>query len=63
MLEGRLGFGKHLSKVFDFGVTAPVSWGYFFKSGAGLAANDEMTHYQAIKVDLMLFLRVNLRFI
>jgi hypothetical protein len=60
MLEGRLGFGKHLSKVFDLGVSIPASWGYIFKSGA---ANDTSNQYQSVQADVMLVLRANIRFI
>jgi hypothetical protein len=60
MLEGRLGFGKHLSTYFDIGVVVPVSWGYFFKSGA---AKDVNNHYQGLQVQGLLVLRANLRFI
>lgn len=60
MLDGRLGFGKHLSKIFDLGVVVPVSWGYFFKSGA---ANDVNNHYQGVQVQGLLVLRANIRFI
>lgn len=59
-LEGRLGFGKHLNKIFDIGISVPVSWGYIFKSGA---ANDMGNQYQSIQADVLLVLRANLRFI
>ncbi|HEY5950695.1 MAG TPA: hypothetical protein VIV40_34625 [Kofleriaceae bacterium] len=59
MLEGRFGFGKHLSSVFDIGVTAPVSWGYFFKSGGG--ANNTDNQYQGFQLQALLVLRANLR--
>jgi hypothetical protein len=61
LVEGRVGGGKHLSSVFDVGVTVPVSWGYFFKNGNGAAANDRSTHYQAIQGEALLYLRANLR--
>lgn len=59
-VEGRIGFGKHLNKVFDLGVEVPVSWAYLFKSGA---ANDESNQYQQIQIDALLVLRANLRFL
>jgi len=59
-LEGQFGIGKHLNKVFDIGVVVPVSWGYFFKSGA---ANDMSNQYQSYQIDVMLTLRANIRFI
>ena len=61
LVEGRLGFGKHLSSVFDFGLSVPVSWGYFFKNGNGAAANDTSTHYQGIQGEALLYLRANIR--
>ena len=60
MVEGRIGFGKHLSNVFDVGLEVPVSWGYFFKNGA---ANDESNQYQSVQVDALLVLRANIKFI
>jgi hypothetical protein len=59
--EGRFGFGKHLDKVFDLGVVVPVSYGYFFKSGNGAAANDLSTHYQGVQAEALLTLRANIR--
>lgn len=59
-LEAQFGFGKHLSKIFDVGLAVPMSWGYFFKSGA---ANDTSNQYQSFQIDVMLVLRANLRFI
>ena len=61
LVEGRIGGGKHLSSIFDVGVSVPVSWGYFFKNGNGAAANDRSTHYQGIQGEALLFLRGNLR--
>ena len=61
LLEGRLGAGTHLSNVFDFGVTVPVSWGYFFKNGNGAVANDVSTHYRGVQGEALLFLRANIR--
>jgi hypothetical protein len=63
MLEGRLGFGKHLNKVFDLGIAVPVSWGYLFKSGNGATANNPDTQYQSVQIDALLVLRANIRFI
>ena len=61
ILQGGIGFGKHLNKVFDIGISVPVSWGYFFKSGGG--ANDPNNQYQAIQIEALLVLRANIRFI
>jgi hypothetical protein len=59
--EGRIGFGKHLDKIFDLGVVVPVSYGYFIKSGNGAAANDLSTHYRGVEVEALLALRANIR--
>jgi hypothetical protein len=61
MLEGRLGVGSHMSKVFDVGILVPVSYGYFFKSGSGAVANDLSTHYRSVQGEALLYLRANLR--
>lgn len=61
LVEGRAGFGTHLSSVFDFGLSVPVSWGYFFKNGNGAVANDVSTHYQGIQGEALLYLRANIR--
>ena len=61
LVEGRLGGGKHINKFLDVGVTVPVQWGYFLKSGMGATANDESTHYQGIAVEALLFLRLHLK--
>lgn len=63
LLEGKLGFGKHLNKVFDIGLSAPVSYGYIFKSGNGATANDTSNQYQTIQAELLLVLRANIRFL
>lgn len=61
LLQGSLGFGKHLNKVLDIGVSFPVSYGYFFKSGGTAVANDVSTHYQSVQVEALLVLRGNIR--
>jgi hypothetical protein len=61
LLQGALGFGKRLNKVFDIGISIPVSYGYFFKSGDALAANNLETHYQSLQVEGLLVLRANIR--
>ena len=61
LLEGRLGFGKHLNKILDIGVAFPVSYGYFFKNGGGTAVNDTSTHYQSVQGEALLVLRGNIR--
>lgn len=59
--EGRFGFGKHLSSVFDLGVTIPVSYGLFYKTGAG--ANEADNQYQSFQIEALIVLRANLRLI
>ena len=61
LVEGKLGFGKHLNKVFDIGVVVPVSYGYFFKNTGGAVANDVSTHYQSVQAAALLVLRANIR--
>jgi hypothetical protein len=61
LVEGRLGFGTHLSSIFDVGISVPVSYGYFFKSGNGATVNDTSTHYQGVQGEALLFLRANIR--
>lgn len=61
LLEGRLGFGKHLNKVFDIGVAIPVSYGYFFKTVGDAVVNDLETHYQSVQIEALLVLRANIR--
>ena len=63
VVQGKLGFGKHLNKIFDVGIAVPVSWGYILKSGSGAAANDLASHYQSFQVEAMLYLRANIRFL
>jgi hypothetical protein len=61
LVEGRLGFGKHLNKLFDIGVAVPVSWGYFFKTGFEDAANDVTTQYRSVQIEGLLYLRMNIK--
>jgi hypothetical protein len=61
ILEAKLGFGKHLSSIFDIGISVPVSWGYMFKSGGG--ANETDNQYQGVQVEALLVLRANLKLI
>ena len=58
VLEGRLGFGKHLNKVFDVGVAVSTSWSYLLKAGA---ANDVGNHYQSVQAEGLLYLRANIK--
>jgi hypothetical protein len=61
LIEGRIGFGKHLNKLFDIGVVVPVSWGYFFKTGFENPANDVTNHYRAVQAEGLVYLRMNLK--
>lgn len=61
VIEGRIGFGKHLSSVFDIGLVVPTSYGFFFKTGSG--ANLMENQYQSVQVEALLVLRANLRLI
>jgi hypothetical protein len=63
VLTGRLGFGKHLSSIFDIGIAVPVSYAYLFKSGNGATANNTENQYQQVQIEALLVLRANLRFI
>jgi hypothetical protein len=59
LLEGRFGFGGHINKILDFGLTVPVSYGYFFKNGNGAAANNLSTHYRGWELEGLAYLRAN----
>jgi hypothetical protein len=61
LVEGRIGFGKHLNKVFDIGIAIPASWGYLFKNGLDTSANDVSTHYRSFQIEGVLYLRMNLK--
>lgn len=61
LIQGKLGFGMRLNKILDIGIQLPVSWGYFFKTGDGLAANTVETHYQSVQGEALLVLRGNIR--
>lgn len=56
-----VGLGYHLSRVLDIGIRAPLSAGYFFKSGQGAVANDLSTHYTAIHGEVLAFLRFQIK--
>ena len=48
--------------LIDFGLTVPVSYGYFFKNGDGATANDLSTHYRGVQGEALLFLRGHITF-
>ena len=56
-LVAKIGGGSHVTKLIDLGVEFPVTAGYYFKSGAGAAANNLSTHYQAVSAQALVFLR------
>jgi hypothetical protein len=58
-MEGRLGFGTHLNKIFDLALAVPVSYGYFFKTGNGATANNLSTHYRSVQAEGLIVLRAN----
>lgn len=57
--EGSIGLGTHLARHLDLGVTVPVSYGYFFKTGNGATANNLSTHYQGAQAEALLYLRTS----
>ena len=61
MLQGRFGFGMHLTKNFDVGLQIPGSWGYIFRNGDGAAANDASSQYQSIQLEALLVFRANIK--
>jgi hypothetical protein len=60
LFEVRAGFGKRLGHGLRFGLTIPVSAGYFFKSGNGATVNNLSTHYQGIEGAALLTLGMQL---
>jgi hypothetical protein len=58
LVQGRIGVGYRLNKVFSLGLVVPVEAGYLFKSGDGLVANDTGTHYQSVQAAALLNLRM-----
>jgi hypothetical protein len=60
LAEGRLGIGTHLNHVVDLGIGVPVSWGYFFKNGVGVGANNANNQYQGVQGEVLGFIRFNI---
>lgn len=52
------GIRYRLNKVFSIGVRVPVQFGYMFKSGPGVVANDKGNHYQQIWAAVMLHTQI-----
>lgn len=61
LLEARFGAGYNLGRVLSIGFTLPVSFGYMFKSGPGVVANDDNNQYQAVQAALLVNLRFRLK--
>ncbi|HET6612913.1 MAG TPA: hypothetical protein VFG83_13025 [Kofleriaceae bacterium] len=55
-----LGVGYRLTRVLAIGIEVPVRAAYLFKSGAGLAANDQETQYQSLAVAGLVHLRFDI---
>lgn len=61
LAEARVGFGRHLNKVFDIGLEVPASYGFYFKSGNGAGANNTSNQYEGWMLEGLVALRANLR--
>lgn len=61
LVDGRFGFGKHLSSVFDLGVVIPVTYGFFTKSGNGADVNNLSDDYRGWAIEGLVALRANIR--
>ncbi len=61
LAEAKIGAGINLGPILSLGVLVPISGGYFFKSGAGVVANDTGTHYQAVEAAVLVNLRLKLK--
>ena len=61
LLEAKVGAGWNLGPLFSLGVLVPVSGGYYFKSGPGVVANDQGTHYQAVEAAVLVNFRAKLK--
>ncbi|HVV82642.1 MAG TPA: hypothetical protein VHE35_06160 [Kofleriaceae bacterium] len=61
LVEARFGAGYNFNRVVSLGFTLPVSYGYMFKSGPGVVANDDNNQYQSLQGALMVNLRFKLK--
>ena len=61
LLEAKFGAGFNLGPLFSLGFVVPVSGGYYFKSGPGVVANDQGTHYQAVEAAFLVNFRAKLK--
>jgi hypothetical protein len=59
---GQVSFGAdyRLSSLFSIGITVPISYGYLFKAGNGVVANDSANQYQQINITPFVYLRLHL---
>lgn len=61
LVEGRVGAGYNLNRVMAIGFTLPIEYGYLFKSGTGVVANDDNNQYQQLTASFMVNLRFRLK--
>ncbi len=57
-----LGIDYRFSKVTSIGFVVPITYGYLFKNGPGIAANDTDNQYHQLAASPMVYFRVNLGF-
>jgi hypothetical protein len=57
-----LGVDYRFSKIVSIGLAVPITYGYLFKNGEGIAANDEDNQYHQLAASPMVYVRMNLGF-
>lgn len=55
-----LGVDYRLNKVMSLGVAVPITYGYLFKTGNGVVANDEANQYQQLAATGLIYVRLSL---
>ena len=60
--ELSLGVDYRFSQVVSIGLAVPVTYGYLFKNGDGVAANDENNQYHELAASPMVYVRMHLGF-
>lgn len=60
LANAHVALGYRLNKLLSVGLTLPIQAAYMFKSGDGIVANDESTHYRSVQGAAMLNLRMEL---
>jgi hypothetical protein len=60
--ELSVGVDYRFNNVLSLGLAVPVTYGYLFKNGPGIPANDEDKQYHELAVTPMLYLRMNVGF-